>query len=57
MWYSVCKFIVMNTYEQFVLITFIMAWTIIGLIVVVPVLADLFPNTKISKRIKEFLGD
>ena len=57
MWYNVCKFIVMNSYELFVLITFILAWSVIGLIIMIPILVDLFPNTNISKRIKEFLGE
>lgn len=57
MWYSVCKFIVMNTYEQFMLASFYIGWGIIISIALLSVIGDLIPNTKVGKKIRRFLGD
>ena len=57
MWYSVCKFIVMKTYEQFMLASFYIGWGIIILIVLLSVIGDLIPNTKVGKKIRRFFGD
>jgi hypothetical protein len=55
--YNVCKFIVMNSYEQYVLITFYLGWGIVLSIVLLNIIGDLFPNTKFGKKIRRFFGD
>jgi len=47
----------MKTYEQFMLASFYIGWGIIISIVLLNIIGDLIPNTKVGKKIRRFFGD